>query len=125
MGLAETIIEKEKALLTLEVRSSVTKLKSLLSSEFREVAASGAYYGLSEVLEWLPAEEDWTCHTQDWEYRLLSNEIAQTIHRAFVVHFNGDEGVYSRRTSIWRNEAGEWKMVYHQGTRVEPFDIIP
>ena len=125
MELAEIIIEKEKALLTFEVRSSVERLKSLLSREFKEVGASGAYFGLDDVLERLPTEENWSCKTQDWEFRMLSSEIAQTIHRAFVVHFDGDEGVYSRRTSIWRNESGEWKMIYHQATKIEPFEIKP
>lgn len=125
MTLAEILIKKEKALLTFDVRSSVEKLKSLLSNEFKEVGASGAYYGLSEVIECLPAEENWSCKTQDWEFRLLSSDIAQTIHRAFIVHFDGDEGVFSRRTSIWKKESGEWKMIYHQGTKVEPFEIKP
>ncbi|MEM7208226.1 MAG: DUF4440 domain-containing protein [Pseudomonadota bacterium] len=123
MSLAEIIIEKEKALLTFGVRSSIESLRSLLSSEFKEVGASGAYFGLSEVLECLPAEESWSCKTQDWEFRLLSIDIVQTIHRAFVVHFDGDEGTYSRRSSIWRKESNEWKMIYHQGTKVEPFEI--
>ena len=123
MSLAETIIDKEKALLTWEVRSSADKLKSLLSVEFREMGASGVYFGLSEVLESLPSEENWSCKTKDWEFRMLSDNVVQTIHRAFVVHFEGDEGVYSRRTSIWRNESGEWKMIYHQGTKIEPFQI--
>ena len=123
MSLAETIIEKENALLTWEVRSSADKLRSLLSVEFREVGASGAYFGLSEVLESLLSEENWSCKTKDWEFRALSDDVVQTIHRAFVVHFEGDKGVYSRRTSIWRNESGEWKMIYHQGTKIEPFHI--
>ena len=121
MNLAETIIAKEKSLLTWDVRSSTEKLRSLLSSEFKEVGASGAYFGLAQVLESLPSEEGWCCKTKDWEFRALAKDIVQTIHLAFVAHFEGDEGVYSRRTSIWKNESGEWKMIYHQGTQVEPF----
>jgi len=125
MALADIIIEKEKALLTLGVRSSVEKLKSLLSNEFKEVGASGAYFGLREVLECLPGDGNWSCKTQDWEFRMLNSEIAQTIHKAFIVHSDKDEGTYSRRTSIWKNESGEWKMIYHQGTKVEAFEIKP
>lgn len=123
MNLAEIIIKKEKSLLSQEVRSSVDKIRSLLSKEFKEVGASGAYFDLEHVLKSLPAENSWTCKTKDWEFRALSDDIVQTIHLGLIKHGVNDEGVYSRRTSIWRNESGEWKMIYHQGTRTKPFEI--
>ncbi len=123
--LKEIIIAKEKDLLTFEVRSSAKKLKELISDDFKEIGASGAYFGLSEVLERLPTEASWcwSAQTQDWEFRFLSDDIAQTIHRAFIIHNQEDEGVYSRRMSIWRKEKGLWKMYYHQGTKIDPFTL--
>ena len=123
MSLKEKIIAQEKSLLTYRVRESVSDLKSLLSTEFKEVGASGTCSVLSDVLNNLPKEQDWSCKTQDWEFRKLSDDVVQTFHRAFVIHLGKDKGEYSMRTSIWKNENGIWKMIYHQGTRTAPFKI--
>jgi len=118
MDLAQHIIEREKALLHPETRKSQKRLCELISTEFKEIGASGSCFGLAEVLDALPHENGWSATTQDWEFRLLSEELAQTIHRAFVVRHQGDSGTYSLRSSIWRLEDGDWKMVYHKGTKV-------
>ncbi|ODN43961.1 hypothetical protein BGC07_00200 [Piscirickettsia litoralis] len=118
------IKEKELALLTAEVCRSKDKLRSLLSSDFLEVGASGAYFGLNEVLEKLPAENSWQAHAQDFEFRSLAEGVVQLIFRAVIRANSESAGVYSRRTSIWRNEVCGWRMVYHQGTKTVPFDLI-
>ena len=123
MNLEEKIIAQEKSLLTYRVRESVNDLKLLLSTEFKEVGTSGTCFVLSDVLNNIPQEQGWSCKTQDWEFRKLSDDIVQTLHRAFVVHCDKDKGEFSRRTSIWKNENGNWKMIYHQGTRIAPFTI--
>lgn len=120
--IGEWIIAREQSLLTADVRASVGRLRELLSAEFREIGASGACIGLVELLEHLPQEQHWTAHTRDWEFRVLARDIVQTFHRALVTRGGADD-TYSRRTSLWRNESGIWRMVYHQGTRVEPFPL--
>lgn len=112
MELREQIIEKEKALLSSEVRSSVEKLKSLISEDFREIGASGANFSLKEILECLPQDKNWSAKVGDFEFRLLADDVAQLTFRAFIKHDEKDEGAYSLRTSIWRNESGTWKMVF-------------
>ena len=56
MRLRKKIINLEKALLTFEVRQSAAKLTELLSEDFKEIGASGACFGLAEILEHLPCE---------------------------------------------------------------------
>lgn len=125
LELEKLIIEKELSLLTFEVRHSESALKSVLSSEFLEVGASGDYFGLSEVLSELPTESNWQCHAQDFEFRKLERSIVQLIFRAHITSQNTPNGTYSRRTSIWRLERGYWKMLYHQGTKVDKFELKP
>ncbi|WP_172401030.1 DUF4440 domain-containing protein [Vibrio sp. qd031] len=125
MDLEKLIIEKELSLLTFEVRHSESALKSLLSSEFLEVGASGDYFGLPEVLNELPIQNNWKCHAQDFEFRKLDENIAQLIFRAHITTRDNVVGAYSRRTSIWRLEVDGWKMVYHQGTKVDKFELKP
>ncbi len=125
MKLEKLIIEKELSLLTFEVRHSESALKSLLSSEFLEVGASGDYFGLSEVLSELPTQDNWKCHAQDFEFRKLDEFIAQLNFRTHITTQDNLVGTYSRRTSIWRLELNGWKMVYHQGTKVDKFELKP
>lgn len=123
MELREQIIEKEKELLSSEVRHSEEKLASLLSKDFKEIGASGSCCGLKEVLELCPKEENWSAQVGDFEFRMLSLDIVQLTFRTFVKRDEKDMGIYSLRSSIWRNESGTWKMVFHQGTEVPPFEI--
>ena len=123
MELREQIIEKEKAFLSFEVRHSIEKLTSLLSKDFREIDASGSYSNLKEVCESYPKEERWSAQVDGFNFRMLSLDIVQLTFRAFMKRDENDDGVYSLRSSIWRNESGTWKMVFHQGTEVPPFEI--
>ena len=121
----ELLIKNEKALLTDEIRHSPDRLRSLISDDFREIGASGAYLGLADVLEELPlSAENWSAIAQNFECRKLGDDIMQVIFQCVITHDRNSEPVYSLRSSIWRLEDGQWKMVFHQGTKISPFDVI-
>jgi hypothetical protein len=83
---------------------------------FWEVGASGRRYGREHVLNELekrysaPHEEDlqaqgFHCHELADNLYLLTYTLVQGVRQ-------------SRRATIWRRTANEWKIVYHQGTLV-------
>ncbi len=120
------LIKNEKALLTSEVRSSPQQLRALISEDFREIGSSGEYFGLPEVLENLPPKaQNWSAVAQNFECRELSENIVQVVYKCAINEEINSEPVYSLRSSIWRLKDGQWKMVFHQGTKVLPFDIVP
>ena len=120
----ELLIKNEKALLTYEVRCSPERLRAFISDDFREIGASGAYFGLAEVLENVPLNaQNWSAVAQNFECRHLSDDIVQVVFQCVITHDIGSEPVYSLRSSIWRLEGGQWKMVFHQGTKVPHFDV--
>jgi hypothetical protein len=122
----ELLIKNEKALLTSEVRSSPDRLRALISEDFREIGASGAYFGLPEVLENLPPNaQNWSAVAQNFECHELSENIIQVVFQCVITYELNSEPVYSLRSSIWRREDGHWKILFHQGTKVLPFDILP
>jgi hypothetical protein len=125
MEIEAALIANDKALLTPEVRRSVPKLKSLLSEDFREIGATGAYFGLQNVLDRLPKTDNWSATAQDFECRMLSPTVGQVVFRCVITHDADVEPVYSHRSSIWKLEDGDWKMVFHQGTKVAPFEVAP
>ena len=125
METCELLIEKEKKLLTYDIRSSSEQLRSLISEDFLEIGASGGSFGLDEVLENLPRKaQNWSAVAKIFECRELSDNIFQVLFQCVITHDIDSEPVYSLRSSIWRLEDGQWKMVFHQGTKVLPFEIV-
>lgn len=123
MNIQEHLIALEKSLLTFDVRHSESKLKELIAPEFREVGASGAYFCLSDILENLPREKSWSARVQDFEFYPLTDGICQLVFKAFIKHRDGDAGTYSLRSSLWKQFDDGWKMIFHQGTLVPPFEL--
>ena len=125
MSTKTLIIELEKSLLTFDVRHSETELRKRIAPNFKEIGASGAYFGLENVLERLPTEQTWSAIVQDFEFTQHSEDICQLVFRAFIKGDDTDEGTYSLRSSLWQMINGEWKVIFHQGTKVEPFELSP
>lgn len=123
MNIEEKITILEKSLLDTKVRKNIKTLTSLISKDFREVSASGNCFGLDEIVNNVPNHSDWSCKTQAWKFRMLSDDIAQISYKAYIVHSAEGKGVYSLRMSLWKNEERNWRMVYHQGTKVTPFKL--
>lgn len=119
MNIEEELIIKEKELLLPETRHSIKKLKELISKEFIEIGSSGRKFGFNEVLEELPNEQNFRVEISDIEFRMIDDDVAQIFYIAKIVCGTENTGNYSRRNSIWRNNSGEWKMVFHQGTRMQ------
>lgn len=122
MDLQKLILEKEIALTTFEVRNSADQLCELLSLEFKEIGSSGDYFGLSELLEDLPDEQDWHCHIQEVEFNQITPDVVHLVYLALIKQHESDSGTYSRRSSIWRKEGSNWKMWFHQGTKLALFE---
>ena len=125
MDLEATIIELEKSLLTVEVRKSKVELLKRIAPGFKEIGASGSYFGLEYLLERLPTEQSWSAKVQDFEFTQLNSEFCQLVFRAYIKSSEADCGTYSHRSSLWQKFEDGWKVFFHQGTKVEPFELQP
>ena len=92
--------------------------ENMTDPEFWEVGASGRRYSREFVLDTLenrlpdPDESQWL--TRDFQCREIAADnylITYTLHQAKRV---------TRRATLWRRTAAGWKILYHQGTLVEP-----
>jgi hypothetical protein len=112
-SLKDYLQELEERLLTPEVRESKEELAKLLADRFFEIGSSGRMLyrdgmeegGIGEV----------RMHLSEFEIHPLSDEIVLATYRIF----NETTKQHSLRSSIWKLEQGNWKMVFHQGTRTE------
>lgn len=112
MDLKDHIRQLEEKLLTSEVRSSRIELKKLLADDFFEIGSSGRILYKGEVI----ADDGIgivKMKLSDFEIHPLSDDIVLATYRIF----NEISNQHSLRSSIWKQFEGEWKMVFHQGTK--------
>jgi hypothetical protein len=105
----DLLVELETSLHTAEVRSSPEKLNSLLSDDFVEIGASGRTYDKQQIINSLLDEIPGEIKAKDFQLRKLSDEMVLLIYRAQSIR-------QSIRSSIWKLEQGQWRMLFHQGT---------
>lgn len=110
--LKEHIRQLEENLLNPEVRSSRTELKKLLADDFFEFGSSGKilYKGEDIAKDGIRIVR---MTLSNFELHPLSECIVLSTYRIF----NEDSKQYSLRSSIWKLNEGNWKMVFHQGTK--------
>ncbi|WP_061533061.1 DUF4440 domain-containing protein [Collimonas arenae] len=90
----------------------------MMDAEFWEVGASGRRYSRAHVLAILE-ERYATSIDEHWETRdFFCQEIAPDTY--LLTYTLLQESRTTRRATLWRRVAGGWRIVYHQGTIVEP-----
>ena len=93
------------------------KFEAMMDPEFREVGASGREYTRDFVLGVLEErysasfEDRW--ETTDFRCQSLAPDLYLLTYKLVQ-----DGTRKSRRATIWRRTAGDWKIVYHQGTLI-------
>ena len=106
----------EERLLTPEVRAAPEELARLLADDFLEFGSSGRVFDRQEVIATLPLQPKEQFALTEFQVRLLAPTIALAMYR---VARSGDQHEVTQgslRSSIWRCTAGQWQMVFHQGT---------
>jgi hypothetical protein len=92
--------------------------EAMTDADFWEVGASGRRYSREFVLHTLenrepdPEEAKWL--TRDFQCR----EIAADNYLITYTLFQGPR--ITRRATLWRRTGAGWKVLYHQGTIVQP-----
>ncbi len=111
------IKELEERLLHTDVRKNPTVLNELLSEEFEEIGSDGKISTREEVIEWLVnKEKNTTWSLNDFKIKELSSQLILATYIA--IKNNQSNSSRSIRSSIWKNTSGNWKMTFHQGTKI-------
>lgn len=104
---------KELELLDPEVRSDPPRVRDLLHDEFVEFGSTGRVYNKRILLDMLRDETPSTVVIRDFTVRQLASDTALVTYRSV-----GQSGQEARRSSVWVRQDGQWRMVFHQGTRI-------
>jgi hypothetical protein len=100
-----------------ELGTSRENYEAMTESSFWEVGASDRRYGREYIVQTLlerysqPYEDKW--ETRDF----YCKELAANLYLLTYTLLQGAR--VTRRTTIWRRAAADWKIVFHQGTVVE------
>jgi hypothetical protein len=115
MDIKVLLVELEVSLHSPMVRKSRQKLESLLSNECLEIGASGKVYGKNEIIDALLKDNETSeIQATDFEFLEYCPGVAQLIYK--TRHDIKNEVQYAIRSSIWKLEGAQWRMVFHQGT---------
>jgi hypothetical protein len=119
----ESLIKLEKELLNPNVRKDFDRLNDLLHEDFFEIGTSGKAYDKAIILDRLPKEDPQPIESLNFITFSLGNDFVQVRFDTSKTRSDGSIS-RSKRSSIWKKCNGEWKIVFHQGTRVPENDNV-
>jgi len=97
-----------------ELGTSRADFEGMIDDDFWEVGASGRVYDRTFVLDELVKRHS-AAHDDEWEVQDFACRCLG--ERIFLVTYLLKQGVrHSRRSTVWRDDSGCWRAVYHQGT---------
>jgi hypothetical protein len=110
---ARLLRELEERLLQPSVRASADQVAALLADEFIEFGSSGRVYHKQQIIELLQQEQGHGRQptVTDFSARRLAADVILLTYRIVEPR--------TIRSSIWKLINGQWRMVFHQGTKSE------
>ena len=100
--------------------------RRMTTENYWEIGASGKRYSRNHVIETVASRYSDPSYCgihsspeNKWELKAFyCVDIAPDNYLVTYTLIQGER--VTRRSTIWRNDHGEWKIFYHQGTVVEP-----
>ncbi len=117
--IAQHLENLERRLLDPGVRSLREEIGRLLSDDFVEIGSSGRTYDKTEILDQMVGQTPAPVIMRDFVARRIAPGVFVCTYRS--VGMGGNEAL---RSSTWVAIDDEWRMVFHQGTRVTSPDLL-
>ncbi len=118
-NIKDHIRELEVKLLHSDVQENPEIINELLSEEFEEIGSIGKTSSREEVVYWLRMKEknkQWSL--DEFRIRELAPNLILAIYQANSKEGNHHVSKGSIRSSIWKLCSGNWKIIFHQGTKI-------
>ena len=110
--LAPHLTALERSLHSPAVRRDREQAGKLLAEDFREFGSSGRLWSRAEILEALSIESPVQITSHDFACQLLAPGLA------LLTYVSESPTHRALRSSLWRLEADQWRIVFHQGTPI-------
>lgn len=117
--IAATLDLLERRLLAPETRRDPVALTSLLAEGFVEFGSSGRIFTREEIIAELGSESAAgpKLSLRDFAITPLAPDVVLATYRSQRSGLP-NTGADSLRSSVWLRRGDEWKIVFHQGTRI-------
>ena len=116
-NIKQIIKELELKLLDKNVRTNKNELVKIISEEYIEYGSSGRISSYSDVVNSLLNEkEKLNYKIIEMNIKILSENIILIL---YIIEMGEENNkIKSNRSSIWKKEEDNWKIIFHQGTKV-------
>ena len=108
----------EEALLDAAVRRDHARVAALLADDFREFGYSGRVWLREEILELLANETYQPAMMEDFRCAWIAEGVALVTYLTVRIDPKAGQTFTALRSSLWTKESGEWRMRFHQGTKI-------
>lgn len=118
-ALAELIQQLELKLLQTDLNAHPALIDDLLAQNFEEVDNQGQLHGRDEVIEWLKHKDPhlrWAF--REFRVKVLADDLLLAIYTLQKPDTANNSVPGSIRTSLWQHRDNQWKMVFHQATKI-------
>ena len=118
--IADELIAAELELLAAQQRDDIDAVALQLAVDFEEIGSSGRHYNRVDVLHALHGSHLESACATDFHVHPLDAAHALVTFRVSLRREGRER--HSLRSSLWRNEDGVWRIVFHQGTPCDAGD---
>ncbi len=106
------LIELEQSLLDPAIRRNRAAVNALLDKDIFEFGSSGRHWNRQDTLDLLSSEPPAKILASDFCIHELAPETTLVTYKTNI------NGVVALRSSIWKRSQNEWKLFFHQGTKI-------
>ncbi|MDX2321610.1 MAG: hypothetical protein QNK26_13570 [Moritella sp.] len=117
-ALIDRFKQREETLLHTDFSKSPQQLDNFLHPELFEISPIGSYTSRSEIVTWLlakPSTQRW-CLSQ-FKVVALASDAMLVCYQANSINAGTVKKTGSLRSSIWRFDAHQWRLQFHQATK--------
>lgn len=109
-------IAKERDLHLPTVRGSAEKLDALLDPDFREISISGRLWLRQATIDALITNPMSVAYSREADAEMEGHRVAD--HLILLTYVSGAGRRRARRSSLWRQTDGQWRLLHHQGSHL-------
>jgi|CXWL01.1.fsa_nt_gi hypothetical protein len=118
-SITEHIKQLELKLLQIDLKADPSLIDDLLSDEFEEISSNGQVNSRNDVVHWLFNKDDniqWSLI--DFRIKVLTDGLVMAIYTTQKLNDSNSPSKGSMRVSIWKRQGDNWKMIFHQASKI-------
>ena len=117
--LSDQIQRLELDLLQSDLNTHSGLIDELLAQNFEEIDNQGQLHSRADVIDWLKRKDpDLHWAFRDFRVKVLGDDLLLAIYTLRKPDTASNPTPGSIRTSLWQRRDNQWKMLFHQATKI-------